>query len=325
MHEEMKWELSELYCILCDKDRSVAIKLFYRLRLIFINKIFSTIKHLQRTNESVQKFLDGLREQMVVRMLISHIKRYGWIDYNYLNEVYIGFVERKRQALLKDIEKIDNQSMKNIRERQGAGLPNEGLPAETRMKQAVLDTCYAYLKGDDAYQQKAFRLFLKKKMEDMAENGADCSKIEAYLKNKRKDSSYEEYIECISMPVTITLPKLWVEFFRSGARYTNMLPKEWPNVAYFSTSTDVPNFIFEPPYVDQYSAEEFSARYAKEWETTHYNPDYDDNYDYEDPTECMKYRNELAGSSVGAYCQYIYAVSLFRRIQQALKLNAGKN
>ena len=37
------------------------------------------------------------------------------------------------------------------------------------MKLATLETYYAYLKDDDAYHQKAFTLFLKKKIEEMEE------------------------------------------------------------------------------------------------------------------------------------------------------------
>lgn len=320
--EEMEWKLFKLHCMLSCVHFEI-IRLFRGRRIIFINIILFIIKLLQKANGSVQKFLEGFREQMVVSRLICRIKSDILIDYDYFNEVYTGFVERKRQSILKDIDRINNQFNENFRKRQEAGLPNEGLPAETRMKQAVLETCYAYLRDDDAYQQKAFRLFLKKKMEDTAENGVDCSRIEAYLGNKRKDSSYEEYKECISMPIMVHLPRLWVEFFRSGTKYTNMLPKEWPNVAYFSISTDVPDFIMEPPYVEEYSEQEFYARYAKEWETTHYNPNYDD--ECHEPADYVDYTDELADRHEKAYFEYLAAINQFRKIQRALKPDTEGN
>lgn len=242
----------------------------------------------------------------------------GLIEYDRFNEVYTDFVEKKRQCLLKDINRINGQFMENLRNREEAGLSNEGLPAKTQMKLATLETYYAYLKDDDAYHQKAFTLFLKKKIEEMAENGADCSKMEAYLENKRRNSSYEEYIACISRPVDIHLPKLWIEFFRSGTGY--VIPKERPHVAYASTVTDIPRFIFEEPYTHEYSEQEFCAKFMSEWDTTHNNPYYDD--DCDDPSYYEDYRNELTDVPQSAYLQYLCAVNRFKQIRQRLKGNA---
>ena len=287
----------------------------YTIGYLILSTLLSIIGRLQKTNETVQKHLADVHAQTKLRMLICQIRQSASIDYDRFNEVYTGFVEKKRQRMLNDINRINSQFMKSLRERQEAGLPNEGLPAKTQMKLATLETYYAYLKDDDAYHQKAFTLFLKKKIEEMAENGADCSKMEAYLENKRRNSSYEEYIACISRPVDIHLPKLWIEFFRSGTGY--VIPKERPHVAYSSTVTDIPRFIFEEPYTHEYSEQEFCAKFMSEWDTTHNNPYYDDNCD--DPAYYEDYHSELAGSPQSAYLQYLCAVNRFKQIRHRLK------
>ena len=287
----------------------------YTIGYLILSTLLSIIGRLQKTNETVQKHLADVHAQTKLRMLICQIRQSASIDYDRFNEVYTGFVEKKRQRMLNDINRINSQFMKSLRERQEAGLPNEGLPAKTQMKLATLETYYAYLKDDDAYHQKAFTLFLKKKIEEMAENGADCSKMEAYLENKRRNSSYEEYIACISRPVDIHLPKLWIEFFRSGTGY--VIPKERPHVAYASTVTDIPRFIFEEPYTHEYSEQEFCAKFMSEWDTTHNNPYYDDNCD--DPAYYEDYHSELAGSPQSAYLQYLCAVNRFKQIRHRLK------
>ena len=296
--------------------------LMYIIQCFILSALLASIGRLQRANETLQKLLAETHVQMEVRMLIYQIKRWGWIDYDYFNEVYTGFVEKKRQSLLQDINMIKSQFMECLREHQEAGLLNEGLPAETQMELAVLETCYAYLKKDNAYQQKAFKLFLKKKMEEMAEKGADYGKIEAYLENKHRNSIYRGYMKCISAPMTIELLELWVEFFRSGTGYMDVLPKEWPNVAYSSADIDIPCFIFEEPYVREYTRLEFDARFVAEWDGPHYNPHYDD--DCDDPTYYTDYYGELADRPQNAYCYYLCAVSRFKQIQQRLKGNADK-
>lgn len=295
-------------------------RLFHIAELNLYKKILSVIRRLQRTNETVQKCLADTHAQTKLRMLICQIRQSASIEYDRFNEVYTDFVKRKRRCLLEEINQIDSQRMKSLRKRDKIGLPNEGLPAKTQMRLATLETYYAYLKDDDAYHQKAFKLFLKKKIEEMAENGADCSKMEAYLENKRKNLSYEEYIACISRPMDIRLPKLWVAFFRSGTGYKNVLPKERPHVAYASTATDVPRFIFEEPYTHEYSEQEFCTKFMSEWDTTHNNPYYDD--DYDDPAYYEDYRSELAGRPQSAYLQYLCAVNRFKQIRQRLKGNA---
>ncbi len=240
----------------------------------------------------------------------------GLIEYDRFNEVYTDFVEKKRQCLLKDINRINGQFMENLRNREEAGLSNEGLPAKTQMKLATLETYYAYLKDDDAYHQKAFTLFLKKKIEEMAENGADCSKMEAYLENKRKNLSYAEYIACISRPMDIRLPKLWVAFFRSGTGYKNIIPKERPHVAYPSRAKDIPRFIFEESYTHEYSEQEFCDKFVNEWDVTHDNPYYND---CDDPIYYVDYCSELADRPENSYLQYRCAVSRFKFLQHRLK------
>lgn len=290
----------------------------YTIGYLILSTLLSIIGRLQKTNETLQKHLADVHAQTKLRMLICQIRQSASIDYDRFNEVYTDFVEKKRQHMLKDINRINSQFMKNLRERDKAGRSNEGLPVKTQMRLEVLETYYAYLKDDDAYHQKAFKLFLKKRIEEMAENGADCSKMEAYLENKRKNLSYEEYIACISRPMDIRLPKLWVAFFRSGTGY--VIPKERPHVAYSSTATDVPRFIFEEPYTHEYSEQEFCAKFVKEWDATHNNPYYDD--DCNDPAYYEDYRSELAGSPQSAYLQYLCAVNRFKQIRQRLKVNA---
>lgn len=290
----------------------------YTIGYLILSTLLSVIRRLQKANQTLQKHLADVHAQTKLRMLICQIRQSASIDYDRFNEVYTDFVEKKRQSLLKDINQINNQFMKNLREHQEAGLPNEGLPVKTQMRLAVLETYYAYLKDDDAYHQKAFKLFLKKKIEEMAVNGADYSKIEAYLENKRRNSGYEEYIACISRPVDIRLPKLWVAFFRSGTGY--VIPKGMPHVAYASTATDIPRFIFEEPYTHEYSEQVFCAKFVKEWDATHNNPYYDD--DCNDPAYYEDYRSELAGSPQSAYLQYLCAVNRFKQIRQRLKVNA---
>lgn len=289
----------------------------YTIIYLILSTLLAAIGRLQRVNQTVQKRLADAHAWADARILICQIKQCRSIDYNRFNEVYTGFVEKKRQSLLEDISRINSQFMENLRKREEAGLPNEGIPAETQMELAVMKTCYAHLKDDDVYQQKAFKLFLKKKIEEMAEKEADYSKIEAYLENKHRNSSYDEYIECISRPMSIHLPELWVEFFRSGTGYKDVIPKEWPNVAYFSTDTDIPRFIFEKPYVQQYSEQEFCARFVREWDSTHYNPRYDDGCDA--PADYADYYEELADRPQNAYHYYLCAVDRYKQIQQRLK------
>lgn len=291
----------------------------YTIRYLILSTLLSVIRRLQKANETAQKRLADVHAQTKLRMLICQIRQSASIDYDRFNEAYTDFVEKKRQRMLNDINRINSKFMKNLRERDKAGLPNEeGLSAKTQMRLATLETYYAYLKDDDAYHQKAFTLFLKKKIEEMAENGADCSKMEAYLENKRKNLSYEEYIACISRPMDIRLPKLWIEFFRSGTGY--VIPKERPHVAYASTVTDIPRFIFEEPYTHEYSEQEFCTKFVKEWDATHHNLYYDD--DCDDPAYYEDYRSELADRPQSAYLQYLCAVERFKQIRQKLKGNA---
>ena len=290
----------------------------YTIGYLILSTLLSLIGRLQRTNETVQNRLVDAHAQTKLMMLICQIRQSGSIDYERFNEVYTDFVKRKRQCLLEEINQIDSQCMKNLRERDKIGLPNEeGLSAKTQMRLEVLETYYAYLKDDDAYHQKAFTLFLKKKIEEMAENGADCSKMEAYLENKRKNLSYEKYIACISRPMDIRLPKLWIEFFRSGTGYKNIIPKERPHVAYPSRAKDIPSFIFEESYTHEYSEQEFCAKFVNEWDATHDNPYYDD--DCDDPIYYVDYCSELADRPENSYLQYRCAVSRFKFLQHRLK------
>lgn len=312
--------LAYFHYVLCHMDRMI-IRLFHMIGLIFLKKNLAAVESLQRANEKVQKYLADVYVHIEARILICQIKLGDWIEFNCFDKVYRDFVEKKRQSLLDDINKIDRQLIEHLRDREVSGLPNKGFPAEKQMEQAVLETYYSYLKGDDAYLQKAFSLFLKKKMEEMAENGADCSKVEAYLERRSRNSSYEEYMACISRPMDICLPQLWVAFFKSGAGYEDVIPEEKPNVAYFRVDADIPGFIFEKPYTHEYSCEEFHTRFMHEWDTTHYNPFYDD---CSDPVDYADYDMKLADRPGNAYLYYLSAVSRFKILRQRLEANANK-
>jgi len=298
-------------------------KFYTPYRLSGFQLLLAIIEHLQRANKATNGFLADAHNRMLIKKTIEHIRRYGWIEYEDFNEAYSICVEIRRQKLLEDINRINAQFMEYLRGQQEAGLPNEGLPPDTQMEKAVMETYYSYLGDDDAYQQKAFTLFLKKKMEGLAENSTNYSKIKSYLEDKRRRSCYEEYINCISRPVDIHLPELWDEFFRSSAGYMDLIPKERPHVAYFSTDTDIPRFIFEKPYVHKYSEQEFYAKFIKEWDITHYNPSYDDGCD--DPAYYADYDMGLADRPQNAYLYYLGAAGRFKSIQQRLSMDGGVN
>lgn len=325
---------------------------FHMIGLYFYEKILTIIEYLQKTNKRFQNFLSDAHIQMNAKALIYKIKqrywikyeRLGgiyinplnekqlyWIEYDRLNKIYTDFVKRKRQSILEEINRIENQFMEYRRERDRAGLPNEGMPAETTIKHTVLQNCYVYLEHDNLYHQKAFKLFLKKKMEEMEENNEyddEYDSIETYLEDSFKNENYEDYITYWYEPVDIRLSELWIEFFRGCiTEYMDILPKKWPNVAYSHIETDVPNFIFEEqPYVHEYTEEEFRERFMKEWNATHYNP-YDDNdhddEDFDAMVDYADYYAELADKPHYAFNHYQAAVFMFRGIQKRLNADAG--
>lgn len=299
---------------------------FYIVQLACISRLsgfqllLAIIEHLQRANKATNGFLANAHNRMLVKKTVEHIRRYGWIEYEDFNEAYGICVERKRQKLLEDINRIKDQFTEYLRRQQEAGLPNEGLPPDTQMELAVMETYYAYLGDDDAYQQKAFTLFLQKRMEELAEKNADCSRIKSYLEDRRSRSRYEEYIQCISRPIGMHLPELWAEFFRSSTGYMDLIPKETLHVAYFSIDTDIPRFIFEEPYTHGYSEQEFRTKFIREWDITHYNPHYDDDSDQADYAD---YDMELADRHHNAYLNYLAAAGRFKSIQQRLSMDDG--
>lgn len=303
--------------VLWHMDKMI-IRLFHMIGLIFLKKNLAAVESLQRANETVQKYLADVYVRMEVRILTCRIKLCEWIEFTCFDKVYGDFVERKRQSLLKDINRINSQYMEALRDSWGTGLPNIEFPAEKQMELSVLETYYAYLKDDEVYRQKAFKLFLEKKMEAMKENGVDYSRIQNYLENKSRNANYEDYMACISMPIDIRLARLWVEFFKSGEGYKDVIPKERPDVAYFSINADIPEFIFKKPYVQEYSEYEFCSRFQNEWDITHYNPRDDDDRDY-DPVRYEDYAEELRGRPQNAYCFYLGAVNRFKQIQQNLQ------
>ena len=104
----------------------------YTIGYLILSTLLSVIRRLQKANETAQKRLADVHAQTKLRMLICQIRQSASIDYDRFNEVYTDFVKRMRQCLLEEINQIDSQCMKNLRERDKIGLPNEeGLSAKT--------------------------------------------------------------------------------------------------------------------------------------------------------------------------------------------------
>lgn len=253
-------------------------------------------------------FHDDAQEQAKINNLIRELWLWKRFDFNYFNSVYKIHVERKRQKILEAIREIDNNHV---------DFPDEPLPAgKAQLKQMTLHTYYLYLENDDAYREKAFAEFIKKKMEGI--NNKACEErwgLHAHLEGLYEHSSYKEY-----QALTESREKLWVyqrhfwrEFFRNSEEYLDVIPSERPPVLYTGSSTDIPRFIFEPPYTE-YNKQEFHARYMNEWDCMHYNPLlYEDLHDHF--IDLDPYRNELGDKPEKAYRDYQNAVTMFRKVQ----------
>lgn len=305
--------------------RDIASTMNIRQRLSFCWDLISTdiiskrilviIVYLKRVNKMADEFLSDAHERAKINMLVKSLRLPDYIDFHYFDDIYKIFVERKRRKILEDVNAIDEGYWEYRSRCESEGLPHEAMPVEKRMEEAVLETYYAFLGDDDAYQQKAFLEFLKKKIED----GDDRKEIADYLEKKYKHASYDEYerLEAYTDSILeIELPDLWIEFFRSGVGYTSMIPDERPPVAYMYSHIGIPRFIFERPYVKEFTEQEFYCRFMKEWDVTHENPIYDDEYD--DPSYQQDYDMELADRPQRAYSRYMMAVSRFKRIQETL-------
>lgn len=104
----------------------------YTIGYLILSTLLSVIRRLQKTNETVQKHLADVHAQTKLRMLICQIRQSASIDYDRFNEVYTDFVEKKRQRMLNDINRINSQFMKSLRERQEAELPMKGFQQKRR-------------------------------------------------------------------------------------------------------------------------------------------------------------------------------------------------
>lgn len=263
--------------------------------------------HLKRVNKTVDGSLSDTHEQVKIYKLTKEIPLHGSVRFEYFDEVYRIFVERKRRKLLEDADAIDNRYREYRMRCEQEGLPYKALQAEEDVKRHVLETYYAYLQDDDGYRQKAFLEFLKKKIED----GDDRKEIRYYMETKHMDESFDEYVSLPDIPWYIEPVNLWVEFFSSGTGYTCMISNERPRVVYRRTDEKIPRFIFERPYVEKFTEQEFRDRFTIEWEVTNDNPEYDECDDRLYYREC---EYELKEDLNNAYVQYLNAVIRFNNM-----------
>lgn len=278
---------------------------------IIFKMMLIIIGYLQKLNEIREKRLLEAHERTEIRMLVKKISLWNWIDFHCFDHAYKLFVERKRRKMLEEINAIEDEIHECWLRRQRGESLREIYPIEKRKKQTVLETYYAFLKDDDAYKQKAFLEFLKKKVED----GDGRQEISAYLEEKCQKESYAEYerltAESDSLLV-LELPELWIEFFRSGTE--SLIPDERPNVAYSSdTCAEIPRFIFEQPLAEEFTEPEFIRKFGKEWYTTHYYPD-------DDPIHQQECDTDLDQALWDAYDGYIVARLMAERNQQTFRL-----
>lgn len=261
-------------------------------------------------------FPDDAQERAKLNKLIEELQSKEFFGYDYFNEVYKICVERKRRKLLEAIKEMDSNAH---------SLHEPILADEAWMKRMVLYTYYVYLKDDDAYRQKAFAEFLKKRIEGMDDKTCvECWGMHAYLEGLYEHSDYAEYQQfkepyCRRMGAY--QPKIWREFFQNSEEYVDVIPSERPPVLYTDNNMYIPRFVFEPPYIGEYAEWVFYDRFMKEWDLTHCNPlVYGDFYNHF--IDLALYRNELADKPKKAYHDYQKAVITFKQIQQALKPDA---
>lgn len=283
---------------------------------IIFKMMLIIIGYLQKLNEIREKRLLEAHERTEIRMLVKKIRLWNWIDFHCFDHAYKLFVERKRRKMFEEINAIEDEIHECWLRRQRGESLREIYPIEKRKKQTVLETYYAFLKDDDAYKQKAFLEFLKKKVED----GDGRQEISAYLEEKCQKESYAEYERLTAWSdsqLVIELPELWIEFFRSGTEYATLIPDERPNVAYSSdTCAEIPRFVFEKPFVEEFTEQVFIDKFTKEWNTTHYYPD----DECDDPIYRQECDMDLDQALWEAYDEYISAVSMAKRNQQMFGL-----
>ena len=204
-------------------------------------------------------------------------------------------------------------------------LDESPLAGKAQLKQMVLYTYYLYLEDDDAYRQKAFAEFLKKKMEGIDDKTCEeCWGMHAQLEGLYEHSSYGDYTWAKDR-FWVYERHLWREFFGNSEEYLDIIPcKEKPPVLYTSSSVGIPRFVFEPPYVDEYSEQEFYVRFMKEWDITHYNPLLYENL-HEHYINLESYRDELGDKPEKAYRDYQNAVIMFRKIHNMSNVTTIKS
>ena len=250
-------------------------------------------------------FHDDVGERAKIDNLIEELRSQECFNYDYFNDVYKICVKRKREKILGAIKWMDNNHV--------GFLDKSPLAEKAQLERMVLYTYYLYLEDDDAYREKAFVEFLKKRMEGMDKACEECWGIHTYLEGLYKHSDYRD--------CTLTQDGLWVyqrhlwrEFFGNSEEYLDIIPcKEKPPVLYTDSSVGIPRFVFEPPYVDEYSEQEFYVRFMKEWDITHYNPLLYENL-HEHYINLESYRDELGDKPEKAYHDYQNAVIMFRKI-----------
>jgi len=253
---------------------------------------------------------DDAHERAKIDNLIAELRSQRCFSYDYFNEVYKICVERKRRKILEAIKEMDN-NVNPLREPIFAD--------EARMKQMVLHTYYVYMGDDDAYRQKVFAEFIKKRMEGMDKACEECWGMQACLEGLYEHAGYQGYhaLTKFQEKLWVYQRHLWREFFGNSEEYMDVIPSEKPPVLYTDSNMYIPCFVFEPPYVVGYSEREFHARFMKEWNLTHYNPLLDEDLrgHFRD---LAPYRNELADKPEKAYRDYRKAVIMFRKIKQTL-------
>ena len=244
---------------------------------IIFKMMLIMIEYLQKLNEIRKKRLLEAHERTEIHILVKKIRLCDQIDSLYFYDMYELFVESKRRKMLEDINALEDERNESWLRRHRGEAPGETYPVEKRIKEIVLKTYYEFLKHDNTYMQKAFLEFLKKKVEE----GDGRQEISAYLERIYQCEKYDENLDCLGIPISLSIPELWIEFFRSGTGYADLIPDERPNVAYrLGTQREIPRFIFEKPFVGEFTEQEFADKFTKEWCTTFDYPD--DTYAYDD-------------------------------------------
>lgn len=294
---QVRQRLYQLYCAIVLKE-------------IVFKMVLIVIEYFQRVNETMKEFLLDAHEQTKINMFVKKLRLWSQFDLDfigYFSETYALFVESRRRKILKDIDLLEDRKLEYCCKCKTKGLYEMSLP-EIGLKLPVLETYYAFLKDDDVCQQRAFKEFLKKKIDD----GDKRQEIADYL----EDCHGEGFTYFMRGAYKIRLRDLWIEFFRSGPGYENLIPGEKPQVMY-GQNADIPCFIFGKSGAEGFTKEEFEEKFTREWYDTHaYERD-------EEPLELRlagdpdspdveAYNPELEDECQKAYDEYKRAVKKFK-------------